>query len=342
MTHSALEKAHLLARRTFDISTLVEKYPPRLTHPNKRMVYELACPKGSRHEGTLVVSRWRAITLPVEIPIAEPERVMREDVFGYEPTPSGQTPPVVEWYVNFADINLFVAYGGPLFAQDEMQVAEHPALGSLKEALKASGEASLQPKTRDAETPTPFLIRGAPRRCAIATDPDPFEYRPMGLYGNRFAQAKEIAIRKAVTVLDPPTMTNLIAMEALPGGSGTYERRHIEDLLVTAYTGFRAAAIESTHIAENTRTIVHTGHWGAGAYGGNRVLMAIVQTLAARLAGIAGLVYHTFDADGSEAWREAMRLLDTQLLPKGAARSTDELLGAITNKKFSWGTSDGN
>lgn len=342
MKHSDLEQAHLFARRTFDVSALMKEHPPRLSHPNKKIVYDLACPKGVRHEGTLVVSRWRAIPLPATIPNSEPGRVMREDVFGYEPTLPGQTPPVIEWYVNFADINLFVAYGSPLFAQDEMQVAEHPVLGSLKEALKAKGGTELQPKTRDGDTPAPFLIRGAPRRCSIATDPDPLEHRPFGLYGNRFAKATEVALRKAVTVLDPPTFTNLIAMEALPGGSGMYNRGQIEDLLVTATTGFQAAVIESANVAKDARTIVHTGHWGAGAYGGNRVLMAIVQTVAARLAGLAGLVYHTFDADGSDAWRTAMKLLDTELLPKGRLLATNELVQAITEKGFTWGTSDGN
>ncbi len=42
-----------------------------------------------------------------------------------------------EWWVNFADPHLFVAYGSSLFAQDEIQVAEHPSLGHLREALYA-------------------------------------------------------------------------------------------------------------------------------------------------------------------------------------------------------------
>ena len=37
-------------------------------------------------------------------------------------------PGAIEWDVNFADPHLFFACGGPLFAQDEIQVAEHPIL----------------------------------------------------------------------------------------------------------------------------------------------------------------------------------------------------------------------
>jgi len=38
----------------------------------------------------------------------------------------------VPWYVNFADPRLFTAYGSGLFAQDEIQAAEHPILGHLR------------------------------------------------------------------------------------------------------------------------------------------------------------------------------------------------------------------
>ena len=45
----------------------------------------------------------------------------------------------MEWYVNFADADLFVAYHIGLFAQDEIQTAEHPACGAIKEWMKAVG-----------------------------------------------------------------------------------------------------------------------------------------------------------------------------------------------------------
>jgi len=344
MTLAALEQAHLLFRRSFELGSLVTSHPPRLAHPNKQLVYALACPPGSRHQGTLVVARWRSMPLPDALPAAEPERIMREDAFGYEPAPQGASSPLVEWYVNFADANLFFAYGSALFAQDEIQVAEHPALGSLREALLASSgdDKALRPATRDGFVPTPVLIRGAPRHCAIATDPNPGEYRPFGLYGNRFAQGTAIAIRKAVTVLDPPTLTNLIAMEALPGGSGPYHRRQILDVLTTAYTAFRAATVESALAADGPRVVVHTGHWGTGAYGGNKVLMALLQAIAARLAGLSALVYHTRDEVGSQAYREAMRVLDTELSLPGEAPELARLVDAIENKGFCWGMSDGN
>lgn len=55
------------------------------------------------------------------------------------PTPRSGSPPPVEWYVNFADADLFVAYHIGLFAQDEIQTAEHPACGAIKEWMRAVG-----------------------------------------------------------------------------------------------------------------------------------------------------------------------------------------------------------
>lgn len=44
----------------------------------------------------------------------------------------------VDWHINFADFHLFGFYEGGLFAQDEMQVAEHPILGSIRDYLRNS------------------------------------------------------------------------------------------------------------------------------------------------------------------------------------------------------------
>ncbi len=98
-----------------------------------------------------------------------------------------------------------------------MQAAEHPALGSLREALKASADPRLAPLTRDDDGPTPVLVRGVERRCAIDTEPDLLAGRSRGLYGNNFSQASIDAIRSAVTALRPPTITNLLAMGSAAG-----------------------------------------------------------------------------------------------------------------------------
>ena len=51
--------------------------------------------------------------------------------------------------------------------------------------------------------------------------------------------------------------------------------------------GFRAAKLESQRRLESNQdaVVIHTGFWGCGVYGNDRVLIALLQILAARLAG---------------------------------------------------------
>ncbi len=329
---------NLICRHVFETHRLVADFPPRLIHPNKRIVYRIACPPGCVHTGRLVFSRWREMTLPDAFPSAR-QTVFeaREDLFGYEPASKGSA--AVEWYLNFADHDLFCAYGGPLFAQDEMQVAEHPALGSLREALLHSG---VDPATVEDGEPTPVLILGVERRCAVATDRNAALGRPFGLYGNYFARARPDVIERSVKPIVPPTTTNLIAMEAPAYGQGAYNLEQIHYILRTAFTGFSAAMIESGR--ESTRrpeVVIHTGFWGCGAYGGNRVLMTLLQLLAAHLSDVDRLVFHTGHESGSDAFDRAKRALEHDLIPVGRKPGVSSLLREIEAIGFQWGTSDG-
>jgi hypothetical protein len=329
----------LIVRHALDARELVTAHPPRFTHAHKKLVHALSSPASEPPRGTLVFSRHRARPLPEELGTAALAVEMREDVFGYEPTPSGPRP-VVEWYLNFADPHLFVAYGGSLLAQDELQVLEHPALASLVEWLRASQDPRFRPVTEEDGAPTPVLVRGVERRCAFATDPDLLEGRPLGLYGNRFAKAREDAVRRAVTVLSPPTISNILAIAAPPGGTGRYTEEEIRSILVTATSGFGAARLESLVAVEDAGVVIHTGHWGTGAFGGDKVLMTMLQILAARLAGIERLVYHTFDATGSEAFEEGSRRVEEVAARGGPLVSG--IVRAVHELGFAWGVSDGN
>lgn len=126
-----------LSRRTFQACELMEQYPPRWEHLNKEVVYQLACPPGTVHAGEVVYTRWPPATVPetLEASVSAPALEAREDVFTYDPPPAG--PPAVDWHLNFAASDLFCAYGSRLLAQDEMQVAEHPVLGSLRRPMAA-------------------------------------------------------------------------------------------------------------------------------------------------------------------------------------------------------------
>ena len=233
---------------------------------------------------------------------------------------------------------MFVYYAGGLFAQDEVQVAEHPALGSLKQALVA---AAVETRTDGPAGPTPVLVTGVERRVVVATNPDAASGRPHGLYGNAFAAATPDAVRRATTPVDPPTVTNLVAVAAIAGGRGRYTRDEIRRTLVTAFTGFRAAAVESARLAGGpARVVVHTGYWGCGAFGGNRVLMALLQVLAARMAGLERLAFHTGSPGGEAPLADALDLVAA--LTGGAPMATEDVLAAIEGQGFRWGVSDGN
>lgn len=311
-------------------------HPPRWTHPNKRAVYEVACPSGSVHQGTIVYSRWPAEPLPDRIQPGRDLVTARAGHFDYEPVLDGAD--AVEWHVNFADPELFGAYAGALFAQDESQVAEHPALGALKEALASIGIRSM---TADSTGPTPVLVAGVERRVTVWTEPDPAAGRPRGLYGNAFAAAPSDAVKQATRPIDPPTVTNLIAIAAPYPGRGAYDAQTIEDILVTAHTGFLAAVRESQRIAGgDARVAIHTGYWGCGAFGGSRTLMALLQILAAGTAGIDRLVFHTGQPGGEAPLAEAMEIEAELLADDGIA--TEGLIAAIAARPFLWGLSDGN
>ncbi|MGC4048072.1 MAG: hypothetical protein QM758_30140 [Armatimonas sp.] len=168
-----------------------------------------------------------------------------------------------------------------------------------------------------------MLVRGVERRGALDTST---------LYGNRFAASTPDKIRAALTVLEAPNISNILAMEAIPGGHGFYKLREIEYTLCTAYTGFAAAKTES-----DGPITIHTGFWGCGAYGGNRPLMVMLQLLAAKLAGIERIVFHTGDPASLSVITDAeatLRQLATDSLP-------DTLL-ALQEQGYRWGVSDGN
>ncbi|MBY0395427.1 MAG: hypothetical protein K2X91_03015, partial [Thermoleophilia bacterium] len=329
-----------IERLRFAAQRLVREHPPRLFDPNKALVHAIACPPGAVHRGEIESTRWAEMPLPARVDTAAAwgRVIERPGFYDYAPALGGRAD-AVEWHVNFADPELFVAYGSGLFAQDEMQVAEHPALGSLKEALRARGARST---TVEGGRATPILVMGVERRCRVATDPDPAEGRPHGLYGNRFAAADPSAVRRATTPIEPPTVTNLIAMAALDGGYGRYRADEIASLLRTAATAFRAAAIESARSrGDGCAVVVHTGFWGCGAFGGNRVLMTAIQVLAAEIAGLERLVLHTGDPSGDAAIAGTRRLFEDTLRPDSPL-TADEVIARLDAAGFAWGVSDGN
>lgn len=320
-------------RYEYEANEIVRSFPPRFRDQNKRTVYGLSSPPGSSHAGTLTFSRWQPAA---SLSTVENDGAIinhRPGHFRYE-TPEKDR---ISWHMNFAHCDLFCAYAGSLFAQDEMQVTEHPALASLRGVLL---QENIPPLSVEGGIPTPALIMGVERRCIVHTEPDAASGRPRGLYGNYFSPASEAAVRKATEVLEPPTRSNILAMEAPAGGHGDYTREDITYVLSTAITGFAAAVSESERVGflrENVE--IHTGYWGCGAYGGNPVLMMLLQMIAARCVAV-GSIYFYMGSSGDSDYRNALTIADI-LLPVNTSRGLGELVAEIESQKFSWGVSNG-
>lgn len=326
-----------LYRVAFDAPVLLRDHPPQLCL-HKQELFKIAYPDGCPALAEIEVTRW-APNGDNKFLFAESSRVeIQPNYFDYRPV--GDPATSLEWHVNFADPRLFVAYGSTLFAQDEMQVAEHPILGSVREALLARRLAAL---TEEAGLPTPVLVRNVERRIAVATDTNAAQGRPRGLYGNRFAEAPFDAVRRATQRIDPPTFSQIIAIAAPCGGRGDYTLGQIERIFTTAYTAFAAARSETVRSrGECCQTVIHTGFWGCGAFGGSRKLMVASQRLAGWAAGVGTLVFHAADEAGAAETQTALDVAAGIALRYGSSCSLRTLAEHLEMLGYRWGVSDGN
>jgi len=247
---------------------LVEAYPPKINNGNKKILFDISM-KG-KHNGVISISKWHGVQTPAKFSTVKKVAITPKPT-GYIYGTRSPKEAVLDWHVNFADANLFFAYGGPLFAQDEFQVAEHPSLACVREYLNAKREKdeTFVPRIRDSQGKiTPVLVRGVERRINVKTDVNPQEGRPKGLYGSNFMNAEADAIKKATSIVNPPTYSNIIAMVALGYLHGTYTFGQISDMFGTAYSSFLAARYESIEAFQvhkvTPRVVIHTGYWGCG------------------------------------------------------------------------------
>ena len=192
-----IEGEYSIFRDVIKTQKLMMTYPPRFFDDRKKLIYDIAVMGELLNDGAgnqpdrkeraykvyddpeITFSRWKAMQLPIMFPPknSATEYLMREDIFQYE-NEFEKEAGHFEWHLNFADADLFMGYGGALMAQDELQVAEHPVLASLREMLldKSEKEPEFAPCTRDDNgNPTPFTIMGAfwpsaASMCAFSPD----------------------------------------------------------------------------------------------------------------------------------------------------------------------------
>lgn len=145
--------------------------------------------------------------------------------------------------------------------------------------------------------------------------------------------------------MHPSTITNLVAIAAPRPGYGYYTKIQIYNAFQAAYTGFRALVLDSDDNKNNNKmgsgnriVVLNTGHWGCGAFGGNKGLMAIIQILAAGSAGIDHVCfwygYTKSDQTAIGHAMEVVKLLNGQ--PIG------DVFDLLTNAKYQWGVANEN
>ena len=167
---------------SIDGESLFKEYPPIWHDENKLIVFEIAKSSGYPFNGKISYKRWPQFELPKRIIYDNKLKFSAHaEVFKYA---EQKDPKIVDWHLNFADPDLFVAYGSELLAQDEIQVAEHPILGSIREMLVSNNRYA--ETVDDDGKPTPVTVTGAQRRCVIDTQPNPKIGCPDGIYGNAF------------------------------------------------------------------------------------------------------------------------------------------------------------
>ena len=173
----------LLGEFSWLLKDLAVAHAPQWSCRNKSAVAALATPPDARHEGHLLASRWAGGELPAYISTCEVDR--REGFFTYAPPLADDH--TVHWHMNFADPYLFGHGEGPLMAQDELQITEHPCLASLGRAIESGDhdQEGLKRFTCEGGQATPVLVQGAPRRCVVDTT---------HLYGDNFARASQESV----------------------------------------------------------------------------------------------------------------------------------------------------
>lgn len=64
---------------------------------------------------------------------------------------------------------------------------------------------------------------------------------------------------------------------------------------------------------QNEKCVINTGNWGCGVFGNNLHIITIIQLLAAYLADIDLLVYHTFDKKGTQGFSKGKELFENMI-----------------------------
>lgn len=309
------------------------KYETDWYNENKNKLLKLIDNANFDVNSSVNISRWKHYDIPNYILNKKLVIEVKNDIYQY----SNNSDFYENWHVNFADGDLFIAYGSKLLAQDEHQVLEHPILANIREFLskKSKVDSKFDPNTRNYHIkpylPTPILIKNVQRNFNIDTKPD--EINITGIYGKNFALSSFDEILRKTNIIKHQQYSNIIAIEACTVSSGFYTKEQIKDLFITAYTAFKVAK----NISLN-QVVINTGDWGTGVNGGNKIINALIQLLAALCAEIDLVVFYTSDI---KSFDETRRLFE-YFIKINDLINIDKIFDELTQMNFEWNVGDGN
>jgi len=187
--------------------------------------------------------------------------------------------------LNFADSKLFGFCKDGLFAQDEIQVCEHPYLALLAQNLKETA-----PEKLDANAYS-FIFCNVPRLCTLDTQK---VVHDKILYGNNFAKASIAEIDHVLKLNSPAPCNNILAIAASNVcGRRIYTKSMIEEFLGRILSGFEhAKKVSDSH--KRHHLIIHTGGLGCGAFGHSKVASIFLQLLVAQIVSRTCTSPHKF------------------------------------------------
>lgn len=237
------------------------------------------------------------------------------------------------WVSNFADRDLLLAALTGLFAQDEIQTAEHPVLQNLRRTLVDLDDIGSKP-VRYLQDGEVAVMEDVERRGRFNS----FN----GIYGNKFQLAEWPLIEGQCDKIT--TKSNIIAFRAPDMGSSKkgllYTR---EDLSRFLYRALAACLAIKANTSPKEKVIWETGLAGTGAFGNSIPVSLILQLAAANFAELNTVDFFPFNhgAEAQAAYKQYQQI-EAANLGKSPEALLDYLFANRVRLNLRYGASDGN
>lgn len=238
------------------------------------------------------------------------------------------------WVSNFADRDLFLGSMNGLFAQDEIQTAEHPGMQNLRRTLLDLDPIDSKPVAilQDDEV---AIIEDVERRGRFNS----FN----GIYGQKFPFADWSAIESQCTKI-APTKSNIIAFRAPDMGTSKKGKLYTrEDLAKFFYQALGAGLAIKSNTSPVEKTVWEMGLIGTGAFGNSIPVSLILQLGAAKFAGIDVVNFFPFNhrTEVLAAYKQYQKI-ESALAGKSPEDFLNYLFVNREKLNLRYGASDGN